>query len=200
MDIKICGIRREEDIEIVNRYKPEYIGFIFAPTRRYVSPEKAANLRSRLADGIKAVGVFVNEPAEKVLKTAETAGLDVIQLHGDEDEKYIKSLGTDHEIWKAVRLLHGGKIPVINGISRVLIDKYDANELGGTGKTFDWSAGVDAGGMPVMLAGGLNAENVPRGIEIFNPVGVDVSSGVETDGYKDEDKIREFIRIVRGQI
>ena len=190
-----------EDIDIINKYKPEYIGFIFAPTRRYVSPEFAAELKSHLADGIKAVGVFVNEPAEKVLEIAETVPLDVIQLHGDEDGDYIKSLGNRCEIWKAVRISGGEKIPEIAGVDRVLLDKYDANEYGGIGKTFDWSAGAEIGGKtPVMLAGGLNKENVLRGIEIFNPAGVDVSSGVETDGVKDEDKIREFIETVRGQI
>ena len=201
MDIKICGIRRMEDIEIINKYKPEYIGFIFAPTRRYVSPDFAAELKSRLADGIKAVGVFVNESAEKVLQIAKTVPLDVIQLHGDEDEEYIKSLGHGYEIWKAARLNGGEKIPEIAGAARILLDKYDANEYGGIGKTFDWSAGAEIRkGTPVMLAGGLNKENVSRGIEIFNPAGVDISSGVETDGVKDEDKIREFIKTVRGQI
>ena len=201
MDIKICGIRRTEDIEIVNKYKPEYIGFIFAPTRRYVSPEFAAELKSRLADGIKAVGVFVNEDPETVLEIAKTVPLDVIQLHGDEDEEYIKSLGHVYGIWKAVRLNGGEEIPEIEGADRILLDKYDANEYGGIGETFDWSAGAEVKGkIPVMLAGGLKRENVSRGIEIFNPAGVDVSSGVETDGIKDEDKIREFIKTVRGQI
>ena len=201
MEIKICGIRRMEDIDIVNKYKPEYIGFIFAPTRRYVSPELAAELKSCLADGIKAVGVFVNEDAQTVLKIAKAVPLDVIQLHGDEDEDYIKSLGDGYEIWKAVRLNGGEKIPEIAGVDRVLLDKYDANEYGGIGKTFDWSAGVNLGGQtPVMLAGGLNKDNVSRGIEIFSPAGVDISSGVETDGIKDEDKIRKFIKTVRGQI
>ena len=190
-----------EDIDIVNKYKPEYIGFIFAPTRRYVSPEFAAELKKRLADGIKAIGVFVNEQADKVLQIAKTVPLDVIQLHGDEDEDYIKSLGAECEIWKAVRLNGGEKIPEIAGADRVLLDKYDANEYGGIGETFNWSAGAEiTGKTPVMLAGGLNKENVSRGIEIFNPAGVDVSSGVETDGVKDEEKIKEFIKTVRGQI
>ena len=190
-----------EDIEIVNKYKPEYIGFIFAPTRRYVAPEFAAELKSRLADGIKAVGVFVNEDAETVLKIAKTVPLDVIQLHGDENEDYIKSLGKAFEIWKAIRLSGGEEIPEIAGTDRILLDKYDANEYGGIGKTFDWSAGVNLNSKtPVMLAGGLNKENVLDGIRIFNPAGVDVSSGVETDGVKDEDKVREFIKTVRGQI
>ena len=201
MDIKICGIRRMEDIEIVNNYKPEYIGFIFAPTRRYVSPRYAAELKSHLADGIKTVGVFVNEDIETVLEIAKAVPLDVIQLHGDEDEDYIKSLGHICEIWKAVRISGGEKIPEIAGVDRILLDKYDADEYGGIGKTFDWSAGAKIGKKtPVMLAGGLNKDNVLYGIEIFNPAGVDISSGVETDGVKDEEKIREFITTVRGQI
>lgn len=199
MEIKICGIRRDEDIEIINKYKPEYIGFIFAPTRRYVSPERAAELSAKLNGDTKTVGVFVNEAPEKVRETAMTAGLDVIQLHGDEDEEYIRSLGVNCEIWKAVRIKDGDDIPDIKGADKILLDKYTPKEYGGTGKSFDWSKmGDTKTNKPLILAGGLNKENVAEGIRIFKPVCVDVSSAVETDGAKDEKKIKEFIEKVRG--
>ncbi len=199
MEIKICGIRREEDIEIINKYKPEYIGFIFAPTRRYVSPNDAAKLKEKLNGDTKTVGVFVDEKPEKVREIAETVGLDVIQLHGGEDAEYIKKLNTKCEIWKAVRVKDDGVIPDTKGADKILLDKYSEEELGGTGKAFDWLRAGDAKiKKPVILAGGLNSENVKRGIEIFSPVCVDVSSSVETNGVKDEKKIKEFTDTVRG--
>lgn len=199
MEIKICGIRRDEDIEIINKYKPEYIGFIFAPTRRYVSPERAAELSAKLNGDTKTVGVFVNEAPEKVREIVGTVNLDVVQLHGDEDGEYIKSLGVRCEIWKAVRIKDGGGIPDIEDADKILLDKYSPTEYGGTGETFNWSQmGDTKTKKPVILAGGLTTENVAEGIRIFNPVCVDVSSAVETDGVKDEKKIKEFIEVVRG--
>ena len=198
MEIKICGIRREEDVEIVNRYKPDYIGFIFAPTRRYVSPETAKRLAELLDGDTKTVGVFVNEEPDTVRDIAGTVGLDVIQLHGDEDSEYIKRLGTDREIWKAVRVKDGGEIPDTEGADKILLDKYSEKEMGGTGETFNWSnVGETKIPKPLILAGGLSKENVAEGIRIFNPVCVDVSSAVETDGVKDEIKIKEFTETVR---
>ena len=198
MEIKICGIRREEDIEIVNRYKPDYIGFIFAPTRRYVSPETAKRLAEHLGGDTKTVGVFVNENPDTVREIADAVGLDVIQLHGDEDAEYIKRLGTDREIWKAVRVKDGGEIPDTEGADKILLDKYSEKEMGGTGETFNWhKVGDTKTQKPLILAGGLNKENVAEGIRIFNPVCVDVSSAVETDGVKDETKIKEFTEAVR---
>lgn len=202
MDIKICGIRRAEDVEFVNRYKPEYIGYVFAKSRRRVTAEQAAELTKRLAEGIKTVGVFVNEEADTVCKTAAAAGLDVIQLHGDEDEEYIRSLRniTSAEIWKAVRVKNGDAVGYIDGADRILLDKYSEAEYGGGGEAFDWLGGIHIQtDQPIMLAGGLNKENVLTGIRIFMPAGVDVSSGVETDGFKDEKKIREFIEKIRGE-
>lgn len=199
MEIKICGIRRNEDIEIVNRYCPEYIGFVFADTKRYVSPEFAKRLSMRLNGDTKTVGVFVNAPADEVKGTVKTAGLDVVQLHGDEDEQYIASLDGVCEIWKAVRV-RGGNVRDYNGVTRILLDKYDPEAYGGTGQRFDWSqAGTLKIDKPIVLAGGLTAQNVRRGIEIFNPVCVDVSSSVETDGFKDEEKIKKFIETIRNE-
>lgn len=199
MEIKICGIRRREDIEIVNKYKPDYIGFIFADTKRYVEPEHAGELAGLLSGGIKTVGVFVNAPIDFVKKTVKTANLDVVQLHGEEDEEYIKSLGGICEIWKAIRVRDEADIPDFYGADKILLDKYVPNEYGGTGERFDWSrVGTLKADKPIVLAGGLTKDNVRQGIEIFNPVCVDVSSAVETDGFKDENKIKEFIDTVRN--
>lgn len=200
MEIKICGIRRFEDIEIVNKYRPEYIGFIFANTKRYVSPELAKELSAKLSGDIKTVGVFVNAPVDVVLGTVKTAGLDVVQLHGEEDSEYIAALGRICEVWKAVRVRDGDDIEDIDGVSRILLDKYTPDAYGGTGERFDWShMGTLKTDKPIVLAGGLNKENVRAGIEIFNPVCVDVSSAVETDGFKDEMKVKEFIETVRNE-
>lgn len=200
MEIKICGIRRFEDVEIVNKYRPEYIGFIFADTKRYVSPEFARELSDKLNRDIKTVGVFVNAPIDFVLGTVKTAGLDIVQLHGEEDSEYIKSLGGICEVWKAVRVRGGDDIEDVTGVSRILLDKYASDAYGGTGERFDWSrAGTLKTDKPIVLAGGLNRENVRMGIEIFNPVCVDVSSAVETDGFKDEIKVKEFIETVRNE-
>ena len=198
MEIKICGIRRKEDIQIINKYKPDYIGFIFAHTRRYITPEAAGELSDMLSGDIKTVGVFVDEEPERVREIAVIAGLDVIQLHGEEDEEYIRSLDTNCEIWKAIRVRANQSIPEMNGVDKFLLDKYDVKEYGGTGKSFDWNTAIEKHtDKPLILAGGLDKDNVKKGIEIFHPVCVDVSSSVETDGFKDEKKIKEFIDAVR---
>lgn len=199
LEIKICGIRRAEDIEMVNRYKPDYIGFILAKGyRRTVTPQTAAELKKRLAEGIKTVGVFVNSPIAEVEEFQRIAGLDAVQLHGDEDEEYIERLNVPCEVWQVVRVRDGVDIIDVNGADRILLDKYDVNCYGGTGEVFDESElGRIRTKAPVILAGGLNAENVKERVKMFRPQGVDVSSAVETGGFKDEHKIKEFIDIVR---
>lgn len=199
MEIKICGIRREEDIEIINKYKPDYIGFIFAKSKRQITPERAAQLTEGLAAGIKTVGVFVNESYDNIKRAVKIAGLDVVQLHGDEDEEYIRSLNAECELWKAVRVRDGADIPDVRGVGRILLDKYTDKEYGGSGTAFDWSSvGSINTDKPLILAGGLDENNVRSGMKIFNPVCVDVSSSVETGGFKDEEKIKNFINAVRN--
>ncbi|MDO5398055.1 MAG: phosphoribosylanthranilate isomerase [bacterium] len=199
IEIKICGIRRIEDIELVNRYKPDYIGFILAKGyKRTISPQAAAVLKDRLADGIKTVGVFVNSPVEEVEEFQRIAGLDAVQLHGDENEAYIEKLNVPCEIWQVVRVRGGCDIADVKGADKILLDKYDADRYGGTGEVFDAAElGSVKASVPIILAGGLSAENVTERVKLFRPDGVDVSSAVETDGFKDEQKIKEFIDIVR---
>lgn len=199
MEIKICGIRRAEDVDIVNKYKPDYIGFVFAGRKRRIKPSEAARLSEKLDKSIKKVGVFVNAAPEEVRDAVKTASLDAVQLHGDETEEYIKNLGVSCAVWKAVRVRDGADIPDSEGADRILLDKYAEKEYGGIGTAFDWSSvGSVNTDKPLILAGGLNKDNVKRGMEIFMPVCVDVSSSVETDGFKDENKIREFMETVRN--
>ena len=206
--IKICGLKRLEDIEIVNKYKPDYIGFVFAESPRKVSFEEARELSGLLSEDIVPVGVFVNEHMKLIVDLFKEGIIEIAQLHGDEDEKYIKDL-KDKSIEET-----GKEIPVINAIE--IKDNTDFNDTvlewrdslsdyfildsgKGSGKTFDWSL-IDKNSEffknSIFLAGGLNSENLTSAIEEFNPFAVDLSSSVETDGFKDEEKIKEIIEIV----
>lgn len=203
MKLKICGIRRLEDISYLNKTPPDYIGFVFAKSRRQVTPEEAATLTSHLNAQVKTVGVFVNESIPVVLQAAQTAGLSVLQLHGDETEEYIRTLRsqTNCEIWKAVRvnnlqsLANAEKLPV----DVLLLDAFSPNAYGGTGKTADWSLIQKAKlQKPFFLAGGLTAENLPEAIACTHPAGIDLSGGVETNGVKDREKIKRVVEMIHS--
>jgi phosphoribosylanthranilate isomerase len=195
--IKICGLTREADIDYVNEARPDYIGFIlnFPKSRRNLSPEQAAALKSRLSPEIRAVGVFVDRPAEEIIRAAETVGLDVIQLHGHEDDAYIAALRerTNLPVWKAFRVRSAADL---SAAERSSADEILLDNGYGTGEAFDWSL---AGGFnrPFLLAGGLTPERIPQAIRAFHPKLVDISSGVETDGVKDRDKILAAVRAAR---
>ena len=212
--LKICGMKRLEDIEMANRYKPDYIGFVFAESPRKVSYEQAKELSNNLSEDIVPVGVFVNEHMKLIVDLFKDGIIKIAQLHGDEDETYIKNL-------KAKSIEETGEeIPVINAIeinSIIQNDDFDESQVNekllewrdsasdyfildsgkGSGKTFNWDL-VDKEILkkPFFLAGGLNSENLDLAIEEFNPFAVDLSSSVETDGFKDEEKIKEIIEIV----
>ncbi|MBR5503106.1 MAG: phosphoribosylanthranilate isomerase [Methanobrevibacter sp.] len=206
--LKICGLKRKEDIEIVNKYKPDYIGFVFADSPRKVSYEQAKELSNLLSEDIIPVGVFVNEHMKLIIDLFKDGIIKIAQLHGDEDEKYIKNL-KDKSIEET-----GKEIPVINAIEikdnvdyndklfewRDSISDYFILDSGkGSGKTFDWDLidkNSDFFKNSIFLAGGLNSENLVAAIEQFNPFAVDLSSSVETDGFKDEEKIKEIVEIV----
>ena len=208
--IKICGMRRSEDIEMANRYKPDYIGFVFADSPRKVSYDQAKELSELLSDEIVPVGVFVNEHMKLIVDLFKDGIIEMAQLHGDEDEKYIRNL-KDKSIEET-----GKQIPVINAIEikdgadyndellkwRDSASDYFILDSGkGSGKTFDWSL-IDKESEffknSIFLAGGLNSENLALAIEEFNPFAVDLSSSVETDGFKDEKKIKEIIEIMEN--
>ena len=208
--LKICGMRRAEDIEMANSYKPDYIGFVFAESPRKVSYEQAKELSDLLSEDIVPVGVFVNEHMKLIVDLFKDGIIEMAQLHGDEDEKYIRNL-KDKSIEET-----GKQIPVINAIEIKDGADYDDELLKwrdsasdyfildsgkGSGKTFDWSL-IDKESEffknSIFLAGGLNSENLALAIGEFNPFAVDLSSSVETDGFKDEKKIKEIIEIMEN--
>jgi phosphoribosylanthranilate isomerase len=196
--IKLCGLRRECDIEAANLLQPEYIGFVFAPkSRRYVAPERAAALRKRLSNGIVPVGVFVNERPEAVAGLLERNIIAVAQLHGEEDEVYIQTLRnlTGAPIIKAFSVSSESDVPSASESTAdfILLDSGS----GGTGTAFDrtFLRGIKR---PYFLAGGLSPENIREAVEAYHPYAVDVSSGIETDGQKDKIKMTAFVNRARG--
>lgn len=201
--IKICGMRRAEDIAYLNRYRPDYAGFILsAGFRRSITPEVFCQLESFLDKDIKRVGVFVDEPIENITKHY-CEKLDVIQLHGNEDEEYIISLkkSFEGEIWKAVRAERSEDIEAAAKLScdKLLIDSYVKGIVGGTGQAADLNVIRSADiSKEFFLAGGLDSGNVINAIEAVRPFGVDFSSSVETDGFKDENKIRTIISTIKN--
>ena len=197
--IKICGLTRTEDIEMVNEFLPDYIGFVFAKSRRQVSAEQAKELKKRLKPAIKAVGVFVNEKPENIAEIANQGIIDLIQIYGDEDSAYCEQLRklTQAPIIKAVRVESEDDLAGIEEFDcdYYLFDTLSSKEYGGTGKAFDHSILHNKEiKKPFFVAGGLNQNNVAAAIEATKPFGVDTSGGVETDGVKDINKIKEFIK------
>ena len=203
MKVKICGIRRAEDIEIVNKYLPDFIGFIFVPaSKRYVEPSVVAELKKNLDPRIKTVGVFVNESIEKIKEIKKVCSLDVIQLHGEETPQFCEELGG--RIWKAIRVKDEDCVEILDTYAEytelLLLDTYVDGTHGGTGQAFDWdlieffSADYNIG-----LAGGITRENVLKAKKKVEPELIDVASGSETNGLKDEEKIKDIIQIIRGK-
>ncbi|MBQ2612809.1 MAG: phosphoribosylanthranilate isomerase [Methanobrevibacter sp.] len=197
--IKICGLKRLDDIEIVNKYKPDYIGFVFADSKRKVTSDLACKMKKNLDSSIKSVGVFVDEDIDVIIKLYDEGIIDIAQLHGLENEEYIKKLKQKSNY----------QLEIINAIE--MSDEKDLKEYDnsladyllldsgkGSGKTFDWRLIRKDLKKEFFLAGGLNSKNISKAIEEFNPYAVDLSSGVETDGYKDELKIKEVMEEVDG--
>ena len=223
--IKMCGISKVETISAIVDAKPDYMGLVFAPSKRQVTVEQAKTLVEELykqnvvgnnseaeqtesvtsldtasSETIKTVGVFVNETVENLLKIAEEVKLDVIQLHGDEDESFIQILKeqSNVEVWKAVQVRSAADAEkwIDSSADMLLFDAYHKDERGGTGEVFDWSS-LDEFDRPFMLAGGIDSTNVARAIRTVRPYGIDISSGIETEGVKDNEKIKAFTNIVR---
>lgn len=194
--IKMCGLRRPEDIEAAGELLPEYIGFVFFPgSKRYVAPETARALKAGLNPGIRTVGVFVDEKPETVAKLLSDGTIDLAQLHGSEDEAYLADLRkrTDKPLIRAFRV-RGAEDALraqASSADEILLDAG-----AGDGKTFDWSW-LRQVKRPYFLAGGLTPENAGRAVRELKPYAVDVSSGIETGGFKDIVKMRAFVRAVR---
>ena len=253
--VKMCGISKVETIPAVVEAKPDYMGLVFAPSKRQVTVDQAKTLVEELhkqygnrysreevqcsndvvqdgavisavqegtatgdahegtltstenasptlihQEAIKTVGVFVNETLDNLVSIATEANLDVVQLHGDEDEAFIQSLKerTNVEVWKAVQIRSAADAEawIDSSADMLLFDAYHKDERGGTGEVFDWSC-LDEFERPFMLAGGIDSTNVARAIRTVLPYGIDISSGIETDGVKDDEKIKAFTNIVR---
>ncbi len=197
MIIKFCGIRRPEDIEAVNETRPDLAGFIIVKDRRrYIAPEKVRELRQLLDPSVKVVGVFIDEDIEVVAKLLHDGIIDIAQLHGNESEDYIKDLKsrTSAQIIKAIGIRSSEDVERAerSPADLVIVDSPG----GGTGNTFDWEL-LKKIKRPYILAGGINAENIEEAVEMLHPYGVDVSSGIETDGYKDKEKMKAFMALVK---
>lgn len=199
--IKICGLQRVEDAAIVNEVQPDYVGFVFAPSRRQVTGGTAFAIKEKLNSGIVTVGVFVDAPVESIITLCRENIIDVIQLHGSEDDSQIRYLKeyTGKEVIKALRVQSRGQVEAALSLScdYLLLDTYTKGQAGGTGETFDLGILPEIE-KPFFLAGGLSSANVRERISIARPYAVDVSSGVELNGYKDERLVREFVQVVRG--
>ena len=198
--VKICGLTREEDITMVNELKPDYIGFVFAESRRKVSDEQARQLKAKLSKEISAVGVFVNNSIEHISTLWKEGIIDMIQLHGDEDETFIAELKkvTKCPIIRAIRVKDTGDIQkgMESSADYVLLDTFRKDAYGGTGEQFDLQL-IPEGYRPYFLAGGVSGENVEDIIQKWHPYAVDISSSVEADGFKDYQKVKEVIQQVR---
>ena len=195
--IKLCGLTRPEDIAAANALQPEYIGFVFAPkSKRYVSPQQAAQLRAQLNPAIKAVGVFVNEPPEAVARLLNEKLIDIAQLHGQEDAAYLARLRslTAKPLWQAFRAESAAGLAAAarSPADMVLLD----SGAGGTGTVFNWKL-LQGFPRPYILAGGLDADNATDAVTRLHPYAVDVSSGIETAGKKDPAKMAAFVAAVR---
>lgn len=199
--VKICGLMRHEDADAVNAAKPDFAGFVFAESRRQVMPGSARKLIGRLDVGIAPVGVFVDEKPEDVADIARYCRLAAVQLHGHEDNAYIASL---RKLLRGERVIQAFRVRDEETLERaagsasdlLLLDAWAESEAGGTGRAFDWKllSGFEC---PYLLAGGLNEGNVEGALERLRPWGVDISSGVETEGAKDAGKIIRFTELVR---
>lgn len=202
--VKICGIKNLQDVQAVNKHKPDFAGFVFYPlSKRYVSLIVARRLKAALNRHIKTVGVFVNAPVEEIAIAAELGIIDLVQLHGDEGNAYIAELKKICKlpIIKAVRVQDESDIKRAGyyNCDYLLFDTYSQSAYGSTGRQFNTQLlkGVKIH-KPYFIAGGLNAENVRHALKGLKPFAADVSGGVETDGGKDAAKIKAFIKQVKG--
>ncbi len=201
--VKICGLFRDEDIQAVNNAKPEYCGFIidYPKSHRDVTPQKAYELKRGLRDGITPVGVFVNKPFMEVAEYLKFGVVDVAQLHGDEDESYIDNLKAevpDKEVWKVYKISpdmnEKEARAVLFNAERSLADMIVLDAGYGEGRPFDHTL-LKGFKRPYILAGGLRLEDLVKTLVFLEPYGIDISSGVESKGFKDPEKIDQVIYV-----
>lgn len=198
--IKICGIQRMQDAEALNEAMPDFAGFVFAAGRRKISLEKAFAIRKLLDKNIKTVGVFVNEDIRNIIKAFDEGVIDYAQLHGNEDEEYLEQIKKHSRvpIIKAIRVCSEENLKIAEGYDcQILFDAYSPLAYGGAGITFDWNI-LKNYRKPFFIAGGLKATNIEQCIKLTSPYCVDISSGVETEGIKDKNKIIEIVNLIRS--
>ncbi|MCF6093377.1 phosphoribosylanthranilate isomerase [Microaerobacter geothermalis] len=210
--VKICGLTTIEDCLAIQDSGVDYVGFVFAPSRRQVSAELAKTLSGYIKKDVKKTGVFVNPSYTEVARAVYESGLDAVQLHGDESPALLRKIKRELpvQIIKAIRVKNKGDFPsdtleeLGEWFNILLLDTYSQSSYGGTGHRFSWdmiptfSLWAKERNKSLFVAGGLNGENVTDLIYEYQPDGVDVSSGVETDGRKDQQKIRRFVERVKG--
>ncbi|MBQ9990925.1 MAG: phosphoribosylanthranilate isomerase [Lachnospiraceae bacterium] len=202
--IKICGLKRPEDIAYVNRYLPDYVGFVFAKSPRQVTGEQAAELKKILRPEILSVGVFVNEEIDTIVTLVKEGIIDLIQLHGDESIEYVRQLQErleDQSEGKVIRAIRVSSPKDVKAVldyptDYLLFDTYIKGQYGGSGETFNWQLLKEVN-RPFFLAGGLTTENIRQALDTVNPFCLDVSSGAETNRVKDEAKIQHLVEMVR---
>lgn len=206
--VKVCGIRTPDDVAAVNACRPDYIGYVFAPSERQISLETAKQLTKISKREIKKVGVFVNQPVAFLTECLASGAVDFLQLHGDEDRDYERALfdalrGAG-ETQPEQRCIRARRIRTAEDIAKaddtacayLLLDAYSPTAYGGAGERFDWRL-IQNLRKPFFLAGGLTAENVADAVAQVHPFAVDASSSMETDGKKDAEKIRAFVAAAR---
>ena len=192
--VKICGLSTKEAVKTAVSAGADYIGFVFAPSKRQVTVEQATELAKFIPSHIQKVGVFVSPSRAELLEAVDKVGLDFVQVHGQVVDKLFENLPCASI--QAVQVDGNGHVP--NSQADYLL--FDA-PVAGSGQTFDWDQlDMTELAQPFFIAGGLNEDNVARAIQHFSPFAVDVSSGVETDGQKDHEKIRRFIERVKNGI
>lgn len=200
MEIKICGLKRVEDALMVNEFENiKYVGFVFANTPRKITIEKALEVKKNLRPDIKTVGVFAGQPMEEIIEIMEKADLDVCQLHSGETNKDCGFI--NKTVWKSISVKDKESAEIAESYTNAdgfVLDTFKKNQWGGTGETFDWSAVEDfSKNHFTILAGGINSTNVNDAIEKVSPNIIDLSSSVEVDGFKNYDKIKEFMESLK---
>jgi phosphoribosylanthranilate isomerase len=191
--LKICGLKRPEDIEIVNKYKPDYIGFVFTESKRQITFEKAQSLKNNLKNDILVVGVFVDSKIDYIKKFIRNNLIDIVQLHGNEDEEFIsklKEIDADIKVIKVIEI-SDNFMRDLKRWEESLVDYILLDSGKGSGKAFDWQL-IGNIKKPFFLAGGINSENIKETFK-FNPFAIDISSGAEYDGFKDSKKIAKIV-------
>ena len=200
MEIKICGLKRVEDALMVNEFENiKYVGFVFANTSRKITIEKALEIKKNLRPDIKTVGVFAGQPMEEIIEIMEKADLDVCQLHSGETNEDCGFI--NKTVWKSISVKDKESAEIAESYTNAdgfVLDTFKKNQWGGTGETFDWSAVEDfSKNHFTILAGGINSANVNDAIEKVSPNIIDLSSSVEVDGFKNYDKIKEFMESLK---